>query len=74
MNHPVDPIIDYACPCMLAEIALKHLHHAALQNDFEAAVEHGIDAIVQTRLAVQNLKLMKERQDALREQAKAVQT
>lgn len=66
MTYPVDPIIDYAHPCMMAENAMKQLHNAALDKDYSAAILFGITAITEMRLAVQNLKLMREQEDALR--------
>jgi hypothetical protein len=72
MIYPVDPVIDYARPCMLAEIALKDMHNAALARDYDAAVVKGIEAMVEVRLSIQNLKLMKEQEDALRNKATSV--
>lgn len=63
---------DYAYPCMMAENALKDLHLAALDKDYSAAIEHGIQALVEVKLTIQNLKLMKEQEDALRNQTQTV--
>ncbi len=65
-------LIDYAHPCMMAENALKKLHDAALQRDYDAAVQYGIEAAVEVRLTIQNLKLMKEQENALRKQTETV--
>ena len=72
MNNPVDPIIDYAYPCMMAETALKNLHLATLDKDYSAAILFGISAVTEARLTVQNLKLMKEQEDALRNQTQTL--
>lgn len=75
MTHPVDPLIDYARPCMMAERALKALHDAALHKDYDAAVQHGIDTLVEVKMTIQNLRLMKEQEEqenALRKQTAPV--
>jgi len=38
-------VIDYAYPCMMAEKALKELHQAMLNNDYDAALEHALTAM-----------------------------
>lgn len=58
-------MIDYAYPCMMAEKALKDLHNAALDKDYAAAILFGIGAMTEARLTIQNLRLMKEQEDAL---------
>jgi hypothetical protein len=67
-----ETLTDYARPCMMAETALKNLHLATLERDYEAAIQHGIEALTEVRLTVQNLKLMKEQEDALRNQTQTV--
>lgn len=63
---------DYAYPCMMAENALKDLHLAALDKDYSAAILFGVAALAEVRLTVQSLKLMKEQEDALRNQTQTV--
>jgi hypothetical protein len=65
-------IIDYAYPCMLAENALKDLHLATIHGDYDAAIEHGIEALVEVKLTLQNIRLMKEQRDALRNQTQTI--
>lgn len=65
-------MIDYAKPAMSAEHALKELHWTAVENDFDAAIEHGMTALTEIRLTIQALKHMKEQRDALRQQAETV--
>jgi hypothetical protein len=55
-------IVDYAMPCMMAEKALKQAHDAVLDNDLDAAIEHTLEAIVEARLMLSSLKVMKEAQ------------
>jgi hypothetical protein len=55
-------IVDYAMPCMMAEKALKQAHDAVLENDLDAAIEHTLKAIVEARLMLGSLKVMKESQ------------
>jgi len=66
-------MIDYAHPVMMAQRAMKDLHQAALENNFDAAIEHGIVAITEMRLTINALKDMKDKQNALRQQTKAIQ-
>ena len=55
-------IVDYAYPCMMAEKALKEAHEAVLKNNFDGAIEHTLQAIVEARLMLNSLKIMKEKQ------------
>jgi hypothetical protein len=45
------PINDYAMPTMLAEKALRDLHNAALNREFDKAIEFALEAAVQCRMA-----------------------
>lgn len=65
-------MIDYAYPAMMAERAMKDLHQAALENKFDAAIAHGIEAITEMRLTINALKDMKDKRDALRQQTQTV--
>lgn len=51
-------IIDYAMPAMMAEKALKELHQAALNGQFEKAIEFALEAAVQCRMASAALRVM----------------
>ena len=64
-----DILIDYAYHAMMAEKALKKLHNMMLDNDFDEAVEAGIQTLADVKLAINAIKHMKEKQHALREQA-----
>jgi hypothetical protein len=55
-------IVDYARPCMMAEKALKEAHEAVLRNDFDGAIEQTLQAIVEARLMLSSLRIMKENQ------------
>ncbi len=58
---PVDPIIDYAHPMMMAEKALKDAHNALLEKDTDVALGELIQAIVEVKLAINCIKLMGEK-------------
>ena len=64
-------LIDYANPCLNAELALKKLHDAMLHNDYDMALEAGIEALTETRMTINAIKHMEE-QHALRQQAQTV--
>lgn len=64
-----EPLNDYAYPCMMAENALKRVHHAMLENATDKALFHAIEALVETVRMVDAIKDTKEREDALRKQA-----
>lgn len=53
-------IIDYAMPTMLAEKALRDLHNAALNKEFDKAIEFALEAAVQCRMASAALWAMDE--------------
>jgi hypothetical protein len=57
----VDDRLDYAYPAMQAETALKALHYAVLDKDYDRAIVEGLRAIVETRMAIAALKDMKEK-------------
>jgi hypothetical protein len=64
-------IIDYAMPTMLAEKALKDLHNAALNKEFDKAVEFALEAAIQCRMASSALRQMKQ-EEMRRDRAVAV--
>jgi hypothetical protein len=53
-------VIDYAMPTMLAERALKELHNAALNKEFDKAIEFALEAAVQCRMANAALRQMQK--------------
>ena len=59
MEEPM-AIVDYAHPCMMAEKALKDAHEAVLKQDFDAAISHAVEAIVQSRLMLNALNHQRE--------------
>ena len=59
-------MIDYAYPCMMAENALKKAHDAMLEQDYDAAINEAFIAIAESKLMINTIKDMKERQDAIR--------
>lgn len=62
-------MIDYARPCMMAEIALKNAHNAMLEKDYDEAIGEALNALAETKLMINAIKDMKEREHALRQQA-----
>jgi hypothetical protein len=56
-------MIDYAHPTMMAEKALKDLHNAMLDKKYSEAIEHGIKALVETRMALNAIKHTMETQN-----------
>lgn len=57
-------MIDYARPCMMAEKALKDLHNAALEKDYEKAREMALEAVAQARATYAALTHMLETERA----------
>ena len=57
-------VVDYAYPCLKTENDLKDLHQAAIENRFDDAIEHGLQAMADLKLTINALKDMKEKADA----------
>lgn len=55
-------IVDYAHPCMMAEKALKELHNAMLEHDYDAAMKAGLAAMVEVRMTMNAINHEKEKQ------------
>ena len=53
-------VIDYAMPTMMAEKALRDLHNAALNREFDKASEFALEAAVQCRMANAALRQMQK--------------
>jgi hypothetical protein len=49
-------VIDYSYPTMMAETALKELHKAMLDRQYEEAIEQGLKAIAEARLAIHAIR------------------
>jgi hypothetical protein len=54
---------------MMAETALKNAHNAMLEKDYDEAIGEALVAIAETKLMINSIKDMKEREHALRQQA-----
>ena len=48
-NVRTEEVVDYAYPAMMAERALKRVHDAALDNDFDLAMDEAVNAMAQMR-------------------------
>ena len=55
-------VVDYAYPCMMAERALKNLHNAMLERNYEQALEQALVAITETKLTLNAIRHEKEKQ------------
>lgn len=66
-------MIDYAYPMMMAEKAMKEAHIHMLNKEYDEAVEQMLKATSEAKLTLNAIKHMKEQDNALRKQAKAVQ-
>lgn len=64
-----DQAIDFSKPYMDAKEALGTLHSAMLKRDYEYAIQSGVDAIAEIRMAIAAIRHEKEINDALRQQA-----
>ena len=53
-------LIDYAHPMMMAERHLKNAHNALLEGNNDEALGELMQAIVETKLAINSIKLMEE--------------
>lgn len=54
-------MIDYAYPCMMAEKALKELHAAMLNREFNKAKEAALLAMVETKLTLNAINEMESK-------------
>ena len=54
-------MVDYAYPCMMAENALKEAHIHMLNNEYDKAIEKGLEAMAETKLMITAIKDMKKR-------------
>lgn len=58
-------IVDYADPTMRAEKALKDMHWAMCENDFDKALEFALKAMTEVKMAYNAVVIQKERADEL---------
>lgn len=56
MSTAPQTIVDYAHPTMMAENALKRLHDAMLLKKYDEAIEAGLVAIAETRIAIHAIR------------------
>ena len=58
-------IVDYADPTIRAEKALKDMHWAMCENNYERALEYALKAMAETKMAYNAVVIQKERADEL---------
>ena len=56
-----EQLIDYAYPAMKVERGMRNLHEAALDRDYDRAIELGLLALADLKLTINSLKVMKEK-------------
>lgn len=56
LTSKIDVVVDYASPCMKAERALKDLHRAMLEQDYEKAIDYALHALAETKLTLNAIK------------------
>jgi len=66
-------MIDYAAPMMRIETLLKEMHNILLKRDLNGAIEMGTVLLAEARVLQYTLIILKEREDALRQQAPTLQ-
>ena len=69
----IETLIDYAYPVMMSENALKAAHNHLLNKDYDQGIEQLFVVITEARMAINAVRHMKERDDALRKQTQTVQ-
>lgn len=65
-------VVDYAHPTIRAEQALERLHQMMLVKEYDDALQAGIDVLVETKLAINAIKYMKEKDHGLHKQTASV--
>jgi hypothetical protein len=66
-------MIDYAAPMMRIENLLKEMHNNLLKRDLDGASEMCLILVAETRVLQNTLLIMKEKENALRQQAPTLQ-
>jgi hypothetical protein len=62
--EPIEVIIDYAYPCMMAEKALRITHDAMLRGDFDTALNALTQVMVEAKIAINSVKEMRGKTNA----------
>ena len=65
--------IDYAAPMMRIENILKEMHNQLLDRDINTASELCLILVAEARVLQNTLIIMKEKENALRQQAPTLQ-
>ena len=58
--EPVNSMIDYAHPMMMAEKGLKEAHNALLEKKYDDAIEKLLFALVEIKIAINSVTHIKE--------------
>jgi hypothetical protein len=69
----INEVIDYAMPMMNIEKFLKDTHNYLLNGQMELAQDKCTSLMAEARILSNTLKLMKEKDDALRQQTTPLQ-
>ena len=69
----VNEIVDYAMPMMNIEKFLKDTHNYLLNGQMELAQEKCVSLVAEARILSNTLKLMKEKENAVRKQTPPLQ-
>ena len=59
-------LVDYAMPCMMVERAMKELHNAMLERNYDKALEHAKIAIVEAKMTYNSILHEKEQNEQRR--------
>jgi len=60
-----ESLVDYAYPCLMAEKYLKELHNAVLKGNYDAAIEFGLQAMVEVKITINAIRHEKEKANEL---------
>jgi hypothetical protein len=66
-------MIDYSEPYMATKFFLQNVHDAMLEQDYDGAISAAQSALVEVRMIYTAILDERDRQNALREQASAIQ-
>lgn len=65
-------LIDYAAPMLATETNMKKAHDALLANDYDLALQHMLEAVVDAKMTLNAIQHMKDLNNALRQQTETV--